>query len=155
MSVELARMRWWHVAQVLPLESALFGEEPWTERTFWSELGQVDTRHYVVALEDDRPVGYAGLCDYPDEAWVQTMAVAPTHQRHGLGDRLLRALLAEAARRGQRTVALEVRADNGPAQRLYARHGFTRTGVRRGYYQPSGTDAWVLTRRDATAPPLG
>jgi len=143
----LARLRWWHVAALLPLESELFGDEPWTARTFWSELGQVDTRHYLVALAGEEPVAYGGLCDYPDEAWVQTMAVAPAHQGRGLGTRLLLALLAEADRRRQRVVSLEVRADNAPAQRLYAQHGFTRTGVRRAYYQPSGTDAWVLTRR--------
>ena len=143
----LARMRWWHVEQLLPIEAALFGDEPWTARTFWSELGQVATRHYLVALDGAQPVGYAGLCDYPDEAWVQTLAVAPSHARQGLGARLLTALLEEAERRRQRVVSLEVRADNDAAQRLYARHGFTRTGVRRGYYQPSGADAHVLTRR--------
>ena len=73
--VVLERFRWWHVAQVLPIEAALFGDEPWTARTFWSELGQVATRHYLVALEDGVAIGYAGLCDYPDEAWVQTMPV--------------------------------------------------------------------------------
>jgi [ribosomal protein S18]-alanine N-acetyltransferase len=144
--IELARMRWWHVAELLPVERELFAPEPWTERLFWSELGQLDTRHYVVALEDGRVVGYGGLCDYPDEAFVQTMAVAPAAQGRGLGARLLVALLEEAERRGQRTVSLEVRADNVPAQRLYARHGFTRTGVRRGYYA-GGVDALVLTRR--------
>jgi len=143
----LERLRWWHVEALLPIEAALFGDEPWTARTFWSELGQVGTRHYLVALDGPDPVGYAGLCDYPDEAWVQTLAVAPTHTGRGLGARLLTALLEEAERRRQRVVSLEVRADNEPAQRLYARHGFTRTGVRRGYYQPSGADAYVLTRR--------
>jgi ribosomal-protein-alanine N-acetyltransferase len=145
--VTLERMRWWHIEQLLPVEQALFGEEPWTARTFWSELGQLDTRHYLVALEGDEIVGYAGLCDYPDEAWVQTMAVAPGAQGQGLGRVLLGALLEEAARRGQRTVRLEVRADNGVAQRLYAAHGFEREGVRRGYYQPSGADAVLMVRR--------
>lgn len=145
--VRLERLRWWHIAPLLPLEADLFADEPWTARTFWSELAQLDTRHYVVALAGDIPVGYAGLCDYPDEAWVQTMAVAPTLHGRGLGTRLLLELLAEAERRGQRVVSLEVRADNVAAQGLYNRHGFIRTGVRRGYYQPSGTDAWVLTRR--------
>ena len=145
--VTLERMRWWHVEQLLPVERALFGEEPWTARTFWSELGQLDTRHYVVALSGEEVVGYAGLCDYPDEAWVQTMAVAPAAQGQGLGARLLLELLDEAARRGQRTVRLEVRSDNAPAQRLYERHGFVREGVRRGYYQPSGTDAVLMVRR--------
>ena len=147
MTVALARMRWWHVEQLLPVERALFGEEPWTARTFWSELGQLGTRHYLVALDRDEVVGYAGLCDYPDEAWVQTMAVAPAAQGSGLGARLLEALLDGAARRGQRTVRLEVRSDNAAAQRLYARHGFVREGVRRGYYQPSGTDAVLMVRR--------
>lgn len=155
-AVRLERFRWWHVPGALALEEALFPDERWSARTFWSELGQVDTRHYVVLLDGDIDgdidghggvVGYAGLCDYPDEAWVQTMAVSPAYQGQGLGDRLLHDLLAEAERRRQRVVSLEVAADNAAAQRLYERHGFSRTGVRRGYYQPSGTDAWVLTRR--------
>ena len=144
--VSLQRMRWWHVEQVLPVERELFQPEPWSARLFWSELGQLDTRHYLVALGDDQILGYGGLCDYPDEAFIQTLAVAPSAQGRGLGARLLTALLEEADRRGQRTVSLEVRADNPAAQRLYARHGFARSGVRRGYY-PGGVDALVLTRR--------
>ncbi len=145
--VTLQRMRWWHVEQLLGLERSLFGEEPWSARLFWSELGQLDTRYYLVALDEGEVVGYAGLCDYPDEAFVQTMAVAASHQGAGLGARLLEALIEEAERRRQRTLSLEVRADNTPAQRLYGRYGFRRTGVRRGYYQPSGADAWIMTRR--------
>jgi ribosomal-protein-alanine N-acetyltransferase len=152
--VTLERMRWWHVAELMPLERTLFAPEPWSEPLFWSELGQLDTRHYLVAVcgdvaGDGAVIGYAGLCDYPDEAFVQTLAVSPEVQGQGLGSRLLTALLDEAVRRRQRTVSLEVRADNEPAQRLYARHGFTRSGVRRGYY-PGGVDALVLTAR-----PLG
>jgi len=142
----LERMRWWHIAELLPIERALFAPEPWSERLFWSELGQLETRHYLVALDEQQLVGYGGLCDYPDEAFVQSLAVAPDAQRRGIGDQLLTALLAEAERRRQRTVSLEVRADNATAQRLYARHGFVRTAVRRGYY-PGGADALVLSRR--------
>ena len=143
--VTLERFRWWHVDDVLPIEHVLFQPEPWTAHHFWSELGQTTSRHYVVAVEQEAIVGYAGLCDYPDEAFVQTMAVAPPHQRHGVGAQLLEELLAEAARRRQSRVLLEVREDNEPAQRLYQRYGFTRTGVRRGYY-PGGVDAWVMAR---------
>lgn len=162
--VTLERFRWWHVEQALVLERQLFAPEPWTAHHFWSELGQTSSRHYVVAVEgvsdgvsdDDgevgpEVVGYAGLCDYPDEAFVQTMAVGPSHQGQGLGARLLTELLEEAARRGQRRTLLEVRADNEVAQRLYTRHGFRRIGVRRGYYPggkggPGGVDAWVMER---------
>ncbi len=165
--VTLERFRWWHVEQALVLERQLFAPEPWTAHHFWSELGQTSSRHYVVAVEgvsdgvsdddgevDPEVVGYAGLCDYPDEAFVQTMAVGPSHQGQGLGARLLTELLEEAARRGQRRTLLEVRADNEVAQRLYTRHGFRRIGVRRGYYPggpagpggPGGVDAWVMER---------
>jgi ribosomal-protein-alanine N-acetyltransferase len=64
---------------------------------------------------------------------------------------LLRDLLAVAHRADARRVFLDVRADNPVAQRLYTRHGFVRIGVRRGYYQPSGTDAVVMLR-EAAAP---
>jgi ribosomal-protein-alanine N-acetyltransferase len=145
-AVELARMRWWHIDDVLPLEDDLFEDDRWTARTYWSELAQLDTRHYLVALDGDEVVGYAGLSDYPDQAFVQTIGVAPAVQGSGLGTRLLLALLEEAERRGQRRVLLEVRADNDRAIALYERHGFRRTGVRHGYYQPSATDALVMTR---------
>ncbi len=145
--IGIARMRWWHVQQLLPIEQALFEGETWTARTFWSELAQLETRHYLVALDGAVVRGYAGLCDYPDEAWVQTMAVAPTAQGCGLGRRLLEALLEIADALGQATVSLEVRADNVAAQALYARSGFIQTGLRRGYYQPGSVDALVLTRR--------
>ena len=37
--------------------------------------------------------------------------------------------------------------DNAPAQRLYATYGFEPIGIRRGYYQPSNTDALVMRGR--------
>lgn len=143
---ELTRMRWWHIDGVLPIEQDVFLDDRWTARTYWSELGQLDTRHYLVAVDGDAVQGYAGLCDYPDEAFVQTIAVARSAQGRGIGARLLQALLDEATRRRQTRVLLEVRADNAPAIALYERFGFRRTGIRRGYYQPSGADALVMTR---------
>ncbi len=143
---ELTRMRWWHIDQVLRIEQDVFVDDRWTARTYWSELGQLDTRHYLVAVEGDEVQGYAGLCDYPDEAFVQTIAVDRAAQGKGLGARLLQALLDEAARRRQNRVLLEVRADNAAAIALYERFGFRRSGIRRGYYSPSGADALVMMR---------
>jgi ribosomal-protein-alanine N-acetyltransferase len=74
------------------------------------------------------------------------MAVATSHWGQGIGSALLQALLAEAAGRGCAEIFLEVRVDNPRAQQLYRRHGFTDAGLRRGYYQPSGTDALVMRR---------
>lgn len=147
MSVELRRMRWWDVERLMPLERELFAPECWSAPLFWSELAQADTRHYLVAEDDGELVGYAGLCVFPDEAYVQTLGVRRSHQGRGIGSGLLMVLLTETASRDKDVVALEVRADNGPAQRLYRRFGFVPVGVRRGYYQPSGTDAVVMMLR--------
>jgi [ribosomal protein S18]-alanine N-acetyltransferase len=141
-------MRWWDLPAVMAIENELFGDEAWSEGMFWSELAERETRTYLVEDDDaDRVCAYAGLCTYvPHEAYIQTIAVAPAAQRRGIGEALLSELLDEAARRSCPHVDLEVRADNDSAIRLYERHGFTRIGVRRAYYQPSGTDAVVMRR---------
>ena len=143
----LRRMRWWDVGAAHRIETGLF-PDAWSVEMFWSELAHVpQTRHYLVADLDGEVVGYAGLVCTGYQADVQTLAVAPGEQRSGLGARLLDALLAEARRREAGEVLLEVRADNDAAQALYARAGFERIGVRRGYYPPGGTDAYVLRLR--------
>ena len=141
--IELARMRWWHVAPVLGLEHELFGDESWSAAAYWNELAETDSRHYVVALLGEDVVGYAGLAVFGDEAHVLTIGVTGAVQGRGVGTLLLRDLLAVA---GSRPVYLDVRVDNAVAQRLYERHGFVAVGRRRKYYQPSGTDALVMTR---------
>ncbi|MFI6783566.1 ribosomal protein S18-alanine N-acetyltransferase [Micromonospora sp. NPDC050276] len=147
-SVRLERFRWWHIDEVLPIEADLFGAEKWSPAMFWSELA--NGHHYRVAVDADGSVlGYAGLAGAPpDEVWVQNIAVRRDAQRRGVGRALLEELLAEAARRDTRSTLLEVAVDNVAAQRLYATYGFEPVGVRRGYYQPSNTDALVM-RRDA------
>lgn len=139
-------MRWWDIAALLSIEHELFGSDAWTESMFWSELANADTRHYLVAVDGADVVGYAGLCVYGDEAFVQTLAVRTDRQREGIGALLLTALLTEAHRRAADRVGLEVRADNVAAQRLYAQFGFEPIARRRGYYQPSGADALVMIR---------
>jgi ribosomal protein S18 acetylase RimI-like enzyme len=55
------------------------------------------------------------------------LAVRSEQRRHGIGSRLLQALLAEAARADIRQLSLSVELEN-PALRLYERSGFKRVG---------------------------
>jgi ribosomal-protein-alanine N-acetyltransferase len=145
--MNIERLRWWHIDEIMPIEDDLFGAERWTPSMFWNELA--NGHHYVVALDEHgRVAGYGGLAVQGGEAWVQNLGVRRDAQRRGIGRALLDALLAEAQRRGAGTVMLEVAVDNAPAQRLYAGYGFEPIGIRRGYYQPSNTDALVM-RRDS------
>ena len=156
MTAWLRRMVVGDLPAVLDLEHDLFPEDAWTREMFAGELrDDLSDRYYLVAEEDGRVVGYAGLLapvsrrprrGSGGQADVLTMAVASSHWGQGIGSALLEALLAEAAARGCTEVFLEVRVDNPRAQRLYHRHGFAGVGVRRGYYQPSGTDALVMRR---------
>jgi ribosomal-protein-alanine N-acetyltransferase len=131
---------------VLAMEEELFAPDTWTAAMYRDELARTDTRHYLVAEDDaGTVVGYAGLIAYPEEAHIATIGVTGERQGQGIGAQLLDTLLAEADTRS-RVVLLEVRADNEAAQGLYRRRGFTEIGRRRGYYQPSGTDAVVMSR---------
>jgi [ribosomal protein S18]-alanine N-acetyltransferase len=143
--LNVERFRWWHIDLVTPIEGDLFGAEKWSAGMFWNELAS--GHYYLVALDGEEVLGYAGLAVLPpQEAWVQNIAVRREAQRRGIGRTLLEALLAEAARRRVGKVLLEVAVDNAPAQKLYAEYGFEAVGVRRGYYQPSNTDALVMRR---------
>lgn len=141
----IGELRWWHISELLPIEADLFGAEQWSAAMFWNELAQ--GHYYRIAVQDGEVVGYAGLAVTPDEAAVQNIAVRRDRQRRGIGETLLADLLAEADRHAASRVFLEVAVDNQPAQRLYRRYGFTPSGIRRGYYQPSNTDALTMIRR--------
>lgn len=148
MTGRLRPLRWWDVEALVALERALFTTDAWSAETWWGELAQGPARWYCAVEVADRPgepAGYAGAAVNGPDADVMTVAVAPWAQGRGLGGQLMGALVAAVAERGAAQLVLEVRADNEAAQRLYARHGFERIAVRRGYYD--GTDAWIMRRR--------
>ncbi|MCC5476775.1 ribosomal protein S18-alanine N-acetyltransferase [Streptomyces sp. NPDC059680] len=156
-------MRWWDIDPVLELEKDLFPEDAWSRGMFWSELaharGPEATRRYVVAEDEDRIVGYAGLAasgTAPDSdsaavGDIQTIAVARGLQGTGLGGRLLTELLRAATAFECAEVMLECRVDNVRAQKLYERYGFEPIGFRRGYYQPGNVDALVMRLTDPSS----
>ncbi len=153
----LVPTRWWQIETIATLEPSVFAADPWSAELFWSELAQSEQRCYLTALSRPRGVpahdlaaivGYAGLAvGDPDGAYIQTVGVVPAMRGRGVGARLMIALLRRARRAGARSCGLEVRTDNHAARVLYSRLGFVDIGLRRGYYQPSGGDAYVMRAR--------
>lgn len=92
-------------------------------------------------------VGYFVLMVAAGEAHLLNLSVAAAQQRRGHGAALLREALGVARDLGARHLFLEVRPTNLGAQALYARFGFERVAVRRGYYPARGgrEDALVLS----------
>jgi ribosomal-protein-alanine N-acetyltransferase len=138
-------MRWWDIDSVVEVEQLVFASTAWTPAQFWSELAQPD-RVYVVARDGIRITGYAGVMVRPPTADIQTIAVAPSHGRQGIGRALLTRLLDVATEAGCTEVLLEVRADGAAAIALYESEGFHTIARRTGYYGP-GHDALIMRRR--------
>lgn len=122
---------------------------PWSTQEIASLLSDPAT----VLIED--AAGFALGRTVADEAELLTLAVVPDRRRRGIGAHLLGRFLAAARERGASRVFLEVAADNGAALALYRRHGFSQTGLRRGYYRDSladAVDAIVMCRDSAPGP---
>ncbi len=131
---------------IMTIERETFPDDAWSEQAMRSELTSGHT-YYLVATEagDTTLAGYGGLSAPrgSGQGDIQTLAVAASARRRGLGRLLLLSLLGEARQRGADEVFLEVRADNPAAQALYESVGFERISVRRRYYR-GGIDAVIM-----------
>ncbi|WP_150307908.1 tRNA (adenosine(37)-N6)-threonylcarbamoyltransferase complex transferase subunit TsaD [Planctomonas psychrotolerans] len=133
---------------IMVIESEVFVSDAWSANAMGAELASPHA-YYLVVVDSERPddvVAYAGLLapEGAGEADVQTIAVAPSARRRGLGRALMLSLVTEARKRGAREVFLEVRADNPNAETLYRALGFEHIATRPHYYQPDDVDALVM-----------
>ncbi|MFT3899448.1 MAG: ribosomal protein S18-alanine N-acetyltransferase [Gordonia sp. (in: high G+C Gram-positive bacteria)] len=139
------------VGRCAELEKEMFaGDSPWPAAAFRAELKAPYNRYFAAREElGAPPIGYAGISILgpagDHECEIHTIAVAAAHRGRGIGRDLLDAMLAVADQRDA-PVYLEVRVDNEPAIGLYESVGFVKSGLRRGYYQPSGADAFTMIR---------
>lgn len=132
------------IDRLVELEALTFGAEAWSREMVAEEL-RGPHRRYLVVERGGEVAGYGGVFLGLDAAEVMTVGVDPAAQGCGLGRRLMEALLAEVRRAGSKRVLLEVAVDSEAAIGLYRSLGFRQIGRRRGYYQPSGRDALVMS----------
>ena len=114
--------------------STLARELGFTEDVWRGRLRDDAQRGYsqFVATLDENVAGTIGLIrsgERSDVAEMVSMWVAPEARGRGIGDLLVATLVDTARDEGYRGVDLWVAEGNGYAERLYARHGFVRTGV--------------------------
>ena len=116
---------------------------PWSEGIF-KDCIRVG---YVCRIAELRGMvqGYGIMSFAADEAHILNICIHRDVREQGMGRRLLHYLLDHARSVGMTCTYLEVRPSNTPAIRLYESMGFSRVGIRKGYYQGSPTreDAWV------------
>jgi ribosomal-protein-alanine N-acetyltransferase len=81
-------------------------------------------------------VGFSLFRTIAGEAELLLLAVAPEHQRHGIGRLLLDQFVECGRTSGASRVHLEVR-DGNPAVNMYRQAGFSQAGRRINYYRGS------------------
>lgn len=115
--------------------------EAWTRRQVSDSLAFAHT-HYRFAVADDaagsgEPVGFAMTRAAPGEEELLLVAVTPQFRGRGLGEALVRRVIADARTRRAERLFLETR-HNNPAISLYRKIGFEPIGVRKDYYNAPG-----------------
>ncbi len=93
----------------------------------WREI--LAARTQFVASADGQELGTVGIAPESGAAHVVSMWVAPEARGTGVADLLVRAVIEWATANRLPAIGLEVSEGNAPAERLYHRHGFRRTGV--------------------------
>lgn len=131
----------------------------WTDGEFQSLLSQDTATGFVARLEGaavrDAIAGFVLARAAAGEAEILSIAVSKRYARHGLGWRLMRAVLQELRSRDAESVFLEVDETNDAATALYKKLGFETVAERPAYYTgPDGkkNKAFVM-RRDFQSPP--
>jgi ribosomal-protein-alanine N-acetyltransferase len=123
------------IPQVVEIENLCFAV-PKSEEIFRSDLTK-----YLVAKDQDKMVGYIGTEKIAGETHIINMAVHPSHQKKGIGKKLVESVLND-----KDVFFLEVRVSNIPAQKVYLRYGFRNVGLRKNYYSDNNEDAYILRR---------
>ena len=141
--MEIVAMTAEHIAALAALEQVCFSD-PWSEQGLSEEL---DNPHAVfrVAVEDGAVLGYVGMHHLLDEGYITNVAVSPTARRRGVARALLADLAAYGTAHSLYRITLEVRMGNTPAITLYEGAGYTRDGVRPGFYRDPTEDAAIYS----------
>ena len=140
----ITKMLQCHVTQIAELEKLCFND-PWSENSIASEL---DNRLscWLVAIADDKVVGYVGSQTVLGETDMMNIAIHPDYRKQGIATELISALIEALNERGSHSLMLEVRASNEPAKSLYLKMGFDVVGVRKNYYRNPREDALILRK---------
>ncbi len=141
--IKIETMRQEHIDGLVAIEKASFSK-PWTKQGFESELAN-DTANFLVAVYDNREIGYIGFHVVLDEGDVANIAVLPEYRRCGVGKILLENAVRVCKEKKLAFLSLEVRKSNENAIALYKKFDFEIVGERKNFYTAPKEDASIMT----------
>lgn len=142
MELHFRRMKPADAEGVERVEKASFAV-PWSRQSFWEEAAN-DQAYYLLALDGEEIIGYAGTWFVFDEAHITNVAIAPAYRGQGVGSQMMEEIIRVVKEQGITSMTLEVRPSNTAALALYAKFGFKSVGRRPHYYQDNGEDAEIM-----------
>ena len=129
-----------HLDDVWEIEKICFSS-PWSREDLEKQIN-IETSHFLVAVEDGRAVGYMGLQIFSDEGYVTNVAVLPQYRQRGIAAMLIN----EQMKNQMAFITLEVRQSNTPAINLYTKMGFENVGIRPNFYSNPTENAIIMTK---------
>ena len=139
---------------VVALETEVYAF-PWTRGNFVDSLA-AGYIAWTLNGSGGELLAYCVAMRGAGEMHLLNITVAPAARRQGHARSLLDALTDECRDVDAERLWLEVRIANVDAQRTYLRLGFTKVGVRKGYYPaPAGTREDAVVMSKIIAPAVG
>lgn len=117
----------------------------WTPKRVAAHMRQRENL-VITARDEGQMVGFVMAQFGVESVHLTLLGVLDSHQRRGVGRRLVTWVEESAVTAGLFTVKLEVRAGNHSARRFYAALGYVEGGATPGYY--SGIEDAVRLSRD-------
>lgn len=120
-------------------------DEFWKPSILKSELENINS-HYIVAIENDEILGFAGIIVSLDDSEITNIVVKKDKRKKGIGSLLLERLIEMTKNLKRDTISLEVNERNYPAISLYESFDFKQLGRRKKYYNGKD-DAIIMTKK--------
>ncbi len=141
--IHIENMTLEHIEQVFAIEEDCFAI-PWSKASFRDEIKNNKMAIYIVAIEDDKVLGYGGMWHVINEGHITNIAVKKEERKRGIATKIVSSLIDIAKEKEMIGITLEVRVSNKIAIDIYKKNGFVMEGIRKEYYDDNKEDAIVM-----------
>lgn len=142
MNVTIEKMTKEHLEQIKDILLTEF-DKFWNAEVLAKEL-ENPLSTYIVAINENQVVGYAGLWQPLDEGHITNIVTKLDKRGNKVATKMLEELIQIAKNKNLKCVTLEVNVHNEIAIKLYKKYNFKEVGKRPKYYN-NIDDALIMT----------
>lgn len=130
------------IDQVFSIECESFSD-PWSKVSLQNEIDNPNAT-YLVIIENNSIIAYAGLWKIFDEGHITNIAVKKEKRGKGIGTILTEKLISNGKNKSIFKFTLEVRENNINAIKMYKKIGFKEVGIRKDFYDKPKENAIIM-----------